>query len=320
MRIGLLNNLRAGRSEVQVARLLKCIERYPDILHVETTHAAAVPEALGEFARKGVDVLAVNGGDGTLMRVLTEVIAAGEFDDRAPMIAPLRGGRTNMTALDVGAHRDPVKGLEALIAADRVGELERRVVQRRVLHVEYGPERRTLYGMFFGLGVIHRGIQLTHRSFPKGRAQGVFGGTLVTGALLSRLALLRERDGVLAPDKLQLMLDGEMQPGGEYMLAMACTLDRLFAGMRPFWGEGDGGVPFTSIESGAKGLWKAVPGILAGRPGTHVHERNGYMSRNLDRALIGANCGFTVDGELVDPEPGQVIAVTATEPIRFVRA
>jgi hypothetical protein len=116
------------------------------------------------------------------------------------------------------------------------------------------------------------------------------------------------------------MLDDEMQPGGEYALAMACTLGRLFAGMRPFWGEGDGGVPFTSIESGAKDLWKAVPGILAGRPGTRVNECNGYTSRNVDRALIGANCGFTVDGELVDPQPGQVISVTATEPIRFVRA
>jgi hypothetical protein len=320
MRIGLLNNLRAGRSEAQVARLLKSIERYPGILHVETTHAAAVPEALGEFASKGVDVLAVNGGDGTLMRVLTEVIGAGEFDDRVPMIAPLRGGRTNMTALDMGAQRDPVKGLEALIAADRAGELERRVVHRRVLRVEYGSERRALYGMFFGLGVIHRGIQLTHRSFPQGRAQGVFGGMLVIGALLSRLALVRERNGVLTPDKLQLMLDDEMQAGGEYTLAMACTLDRLFARMRPFWGEGDGGVPFTSIESGAKDLWKAVPGILAGRPGTHVDEHNGYTSRNLDRALIGANCGFTVDGELVDPKPGQVVSVTATEPLRFVRA
>ena len=64
MRIGLLNNLRAGRSRVQVARLLKCLERYPDIMHVETSHAAAVPEALGEFARQGVDLLVVNGGDG----------------------------------------------------------------------------------------------------------------------------------------------------------------------------------------------------------------------------------------------------------------
>jgi len=279
-----------------------------------------VPEALGEFASKDVDVLAVNGGDGTLMRVLTEVIGAGEFDDRVPMIAPLRGGRTNMTALDMGAQRDPVKGLEALIAADRAGELERRVVHRRVLRVEYGSERHALYGMFFGLGVIHRGIQLTHRSFPQGRAQGVFGGMLVIGALLSRLALVRERNGVLTPDKLQLMLDDEMQAGGEYTLAMACTLDRLFARMRPFWGEGDGGVPFTAIESGAKDLWKAVPGILAGCPGTHVDEHNGYTSRNLDRALIGANCGFTVDGELVDPKPGQVVSVTATEPLRFVRA
>lgn len=320
MRIALLNNLRAGRSDVQVSRLLECIRHYPEVMHVETTHAAAVPEALGEFARQGVDLLVVNGGDGTLMRVLTEVIGAGEFGDRVPMIAPLRGGRTNMSALDLGAHRDPVKGLEALLAADWNGEMHRRVVPRRVLRVEYGPQREALYGMFFGLGVIHRGIELTHRVFPKGRAQGVFGATLVTGALLSRLALLHDTGGLLQPDKLQLMLDGDMQPGGEYTLAMACTLQRLFAGMRPFWGEGGGSVPITTIEANAHQLPRALPGILAGRPGKRVTEANGYTSRNVDRALIGANCGFTVDGELVDPEPGQVISLTATEPVRFVRA
>lgn len=320
MRIGLLNNLRAGRSQVQVARLLNRLGRHPEVMHVETSHAAAVPEALGEFAREGVDLLVVNGGDGTLMRVLTEVIGAGEFSERIPMIAPLRGGRTNMSALDLGAQRDPVKGLEALISAASRDRLHGRIVRRRVLRVQYGSERRSLYGMFFGLGIIHRGIELTHRVFPKGRAQGVFGATLVTGALLGRLALLRDSGGLLAPDKLQIVLDGQMQPGGEYTLSMACTLERLFAHMRPFWGEGRGGVRFTSIEAGAHELWKAVPRILAGRPGARLKECDGYLSRNVNRALIAASCGFTVDGELVDPEPGQVISVTATEPVRFVRA
>ena len=320
MRIALLNNLRAGRNEAQTRRMLSCIEHYPEVMHAETSHAAAVPEALGQFARQGVDLLAVNGGDGTLMRVLTEILGQREFGDRIPMIAPLRGGRTNMSARDMGARRDPVKGLESLLAAVFHDRLHERIVKRRVLRVEYSPERQLLYGMFFGAGVIHRGIETVHRVFPKGRSQGAFGATLVTGALLGRKALLRESDGVLTPDKLQLMLDGELQPGGEYTLAMASTLGRLLAGMRPFWGHGPGTVPFTAIEAGAKELWKAAPGILSGRPGSLVTEDNGYHSRRVDRAFIGANCGFTIDGELVGPQPGRVISITASEPVRFVRA
>jgi diacylglycerol kinase (ATP) len=320
MKIGLLNNLRAGRSAVQTRRLLKCLEAYPDVRHVETSHAAAVPEALGEFARQGVDLLVVNGGDGTLMRVLTEILGSGEFGGRVPMIAPLRGGRTNMSALDIGSHRDPVRGLTGVLSSAWNDRMHERVVSRRVLRVEYGPYRDVLYGMFFGTGVIHRGIDTVHRVFPSGRSQGVFGATLLTSTWLGRMALLGDSGGVLAPDKLQLMLDDEMQPGGEYTLAMACTLKRLFAGMRPFWGKGDGGVPFTSIESGAKDFWKAIPGILAGRPSEVVSEANGYCSRKVDRALIGANCGFTVDGELVEGESGRVVSVTASESVRFVRA
>ena len=65
-------------------------------------HAGALPEALGEFARNRIDLLVVNGGDGTLQHALTEILGGDDFE-QIPMIAPLRGGRTNMTALDLGA-------------------------------------------------------------------------------------------------------------------------------------------------------------------------------------------------------------------------
>jgi len=262
----------------------------------------------------------VNGGDGTLMRVLTEILGGREFGGRLPLIAPLRGGRTNMSALDLGAHRDPVRGLEAVLAAAFYDRMHERIVQRHVLRVEIRPEREVLYGMFFGAGVIHRGIETVHRVLPRGRARGVFGATLVTAAWLARLALLRDHGGVLTPDKLQLKLDEELLPGGEYTLAMASTLRRLFAGMRPFWGKGSGEVPFTAIEAGALKFAQSVPGILAGIPSEEVNESNGYCSRRVQRALIGANCGFTVDGELVDPGPDRVVSVTATDRVRFVRA
>ncbi len=102
MRVGLLNNLRAGRSGGQVSRVLALLKRYPDVLHVETDSAKLLPEALAEFTRREVDLLVLNGGDGTLQYALTELLTNPDLAS-VRMVAPLRGGRTNMTALDLGA-------------------------------------------------------------------------------------------------------------------------------------------------------------------------------------------------------------------------
>jgi hypothetical protein len=51
-----------------------------------------------------------------------------------------------------------------------------------------------------------------------------------------------------------------------------------------------------------------------------VTERNGYMSRNAKRVDLELSCGFTVDGELVEPSPGRILSITAENTLRFVRA
>jgi len=321
VRIGLLNNLRAGKNDAQVNRLLGFLRRHPDVLHVETGSAHVVPEALSDLARQEVDILVVNGGDGTLQTALTEILHNGVFGERTPMIAPLRGGRTNMSALDIGCCRDPVKGLGELLADVHAGDVSKRIVSRRVLRVQYGLQRNVEYGTFFGLGLIHRAIELNHRVFTTGaarHAQGVVGATMVTGGLLGRLAM-GENDGILLPDKVQVLLDGEPMAQGEFYLMIASTLSRLFAGMRPFWGVGPGGVRFTSMASNAQRMSSSFAGILRGRPGDFVTEENGYTSRNLDRVQLRLDCGFTVDGELFDPEPGRVVELTADRTVRFVR-
>ena len=146
MRIGLLNNLRAGKNSTHVTHLLRFLKSYPEVVSVETSATGAVPEALAELASRDVDLLAINGGDGTLAWALGEILGNRAFGDKLPMIAPLRGGRTNMSALDLGAQRDPVKGMADLIKSVRSGRVEERVAMRHVLRVEYGPSRELQYG------------------------------------------------------------------------------------------------------------------------------------------------------------------------------
>ena len=318
MQIGVLTNLRAGQSGKSVSRVLSLLNAYPDVMHVETDHAGALPEALGEFARNRIDLLVVNGGDGTLQHALTEILGGDDFD-QIPMIAPLRGGRTNMTALDLGAQRDPVKGLASVLEAARTRRLADLMVRRPVLKVAYQRGFSVQYGMFFGAGMIHRAIALTHRLFPKGRNHGVFGPGLVTASLIGK-TVLRPRSGVLAPDKVQMLLDGESVPQGEFRLVIASSLNRLFLRMNPFWGQGPGPVRFTAAASGAQHFVKSAVGILRGRPKPLVTPETGYTSKNVECAEMRFDCGFTVDGEIFAPRSDETVTLTGDRRVTFVRA
>ncbi len=318
MRIGLLNNLRAGRNVPEVRKILQLLRDYPEVEHVETTSVRSVPEALGSLARQNVELLVVNGGDGTLQHTLTQILTTDDFPS-IPMVAPLAGGRTNMSALDIGAKRNPVKGLRGLLDDVRAGRIEQRAVDRPMLRVETLIDRRLHYGFFFGAGMIHRAIDLTHQIFPPGRSQGSFGAGVVTAGLILR-AVARRHGGVLTPDKAQIVLDGEYVVGGEFSLIIASSLQRLFLGINPFWGSEKAPVRFTSIASGCSRTAAAATGILRGRPRPFVWPEAGYTSRNVKVAELRLDAGFTVDGETIPPRSGEIVRISGDRRIRFVRA
>jgi diacylglycerol kinase family enzyme len=316
MRIGVLSNLRAGQRDSKVDKVLRFLERHPDVLHVETESDAAVPPALRDFARAGVEILVLNGGDGTIQHALTHLLG-NPANTWRPWIAPIRGGRTNMTATDLGARRDPVRGLAELIAADRTGRLAERVQVRPVLRVEIAEGVH--YGMFLGFGVLHRAVNLVHEVFPEGKARGVFGAGIVTGVLIARSAAGGMR-GLLAPDKMRVSLDGEALEPRELLLAMTTTLERLFLRMRPFWGREPAPLRVTLIDGGAHRFGAAAPGILRGRPPAHARPENGYRSRNVHELAVQLDAGIILDGELYDAMPDRVVRVGAAEGVRFLRA
>jgi diacylglycerol kinase (ATP) len=318
VRIGLLNNLRAGRSNPEVRKILQLLRDYPDVAHIETTSVRSVPEALASLARQNIELLVVNGGDGTLQYTLTQMLTTDDFPG-IPMVAPLRGGRTNMTAKDLGAHRNPVKGLRGLLEDVKAGRIEDRFVDRPLLRVQTLLDRRIHYGFFFGAGMIHRAIDLTHNIFPQGKSQGSFGAGLVTAGLILR-SIAKRCDGVLTPDKAQIMLDEELVAGGEFTLIIASSLQRLFLGMNPFWGIEKAPVRFTALASSCERIAAAAPGILCGKPSSFVKSAEGYTSRNVEVAELRLDAGFTVDGETIQPRSGEIVRISGDRRIRFVRA
>jgi diacylglycerol kinase (ATP) len=211
-----------------------------------------------------------------------------------------------------------VDGLAALLAALRSGRLEHCIVERPVLRVEMSG-RPARYGMFMGVGMLHRAVDFTHRSFPDGRSQGVLGAGLVTGVLIGRAAT-GSLGGLLAPDKMRIARDGRVDPPGEILLALATTLERLFLRLRPFWGTEAAPIRITTIASGARGLARAALGVMRGRPPRHVRPETGYHSSNVHECLLELDAGLVLDGELFPPEADRRVRLTAPDRMRFVRA
>jgi hypothetical protein len=317
MRVGVLTNLRAGKNNKRVQRVLAFLARQPALLHEETLDFDRVPEVMREFAEAGVRVLVMNGGDGTLQHALTYLFGPNA-PGWQPMIAPIRGGRTNMVASDLGADRDPVKSLERLIAADEADRLEDLLAPRPVLRVALPNESNVQCGMFFGAGMLHRAVGLAHVALPEEKV-GAWGAGLITGTLVARAAI-GKASGVLTPDKLRLALDGEDAGADEVTLAMASTIDRLFLGIKPFWGRERAPIRTTWIKTNAKHMWRTAPGILAGRPPARATIENGYRSQNVREFAMQLDAGIVIDGELFDPVPDRVVRVSAIENVPFLRA
>jgi len=321
VRLGVISNFSAGGGGQRAARIREFLHQHPDIPQVEPGGAGGVREALTHLADRGVDLLAVSGGDGTLQRTLTELLTNGEIFPKMPLVAPLRAGRTNMSALDIGSDRHPVHALERLLRASRDNSIQFRLVTRPVLHVDLGPDEPAQYGMFCGVGVIHRAIELVHRVFPYGRSQGVFGSGVVTFSLIAR-HLTGERDGILNPDDVTIRLDGKPVEGHSFRLVIASTLRRLFLRINPFWGREQAPIRFTALDPESTRQLGNIVKVLRGRvPQDKRGEgEHGYTSHNVFTGEIALDCGLTVDGELFPPVPGRVVKLSADDRIRFVRS
>ena len=79
-------------------------------------------------------------------------------------------------------------------------------------------------------------------------------------------------------------------------------------------------VRFTCISSGPKRFAAAAPGVLRGKPRPFVQPDAGYSSRNVERADLFFDCGFTVDGEVFAPRAGKQVTLTGDRRLTFVRA
>lgn len=314
-RIGLINNPNSGPTasadkcsalESEAARHLVPV--------VTTRNPDEIADALRSFARAGVEVLAIHGGDGTVDAVLTRLRRDNAFKQE-PVLAIIPGGTTNMTHSDVGTRRRGANALGHLAAACLDGIPHRRVRSRRVLRVDRGGNAPPFYGFFFATAAVPRLIHVTRKRLHR---RGLTGWTSEAIALLWSLRRLVSgrvaRDSVMHPDRIAYAVDDGDWKTADMVILMATTLERLILGLRPARPGGRMGV--AGLMWPYRRLGWRLPGFVRGRGDGELGDDLGRTT--ADRLRLRLDCDYTIDGELFDAPQSGEITLSATEPARFL--
>lgn len=299
LRVGVLNNPLSGGNRKGLGAVIKIQAEQPGVFHHEVQTPAEVTAALADLARKEVDVIAINGGDGTVQAVLTGLFQAQPFAT-PPLLAILSAGTTSMIAGDVGLRAGRIKALQRLFAWARNKERRMEIAQRPVLRMRLDTEREPLFGMFFGTGAVFQGIEFCHRRMHRLGLRGELGPGLTLARFL--LALIRGNRNYVKSVPLGISCNGHPLQQRDFLLLLVSTLERLFLGLHPFWGSEIAPLHYTGVDAAPRRVFSALPALLRGRQGHHGTPENGYFSHNVDEVRLVLDSGFTLDGELFPPE------------------
>ncbi|MEW6774716.1 MAG: diacylglycerol kinase family protein [Bdellovibrionota bacterium] len=193
----------------------------------ETASVEKVPEAVRGFLRQNPDVVAINGGDGTLHCTITQLVRIyAEANRQLPLILLLRGGTMNTISKGMKS----LAGTPQSILAHVLGKYRRgekfSVVERHALDLNQGKE----LGFLFGIGLPPNFLE----AYYDGAVHGPIKGAYVLGRLvLSALIGGQYSRRIIRRVPAALSADGKESPYRSYTCILAGTVTEIGLGFSP---------------------------------------------------------------------------------------
>ena len=316
-RIALLSNPKSTGNIAQLSRIRDYCADHPDLFHYEVERADQIGEALRTIARVRPKMLIINGGDGTVQAALTEIHNGGHFEEAPPPVAVLPNGKTNLIALDLGAHGDPIRALERLVNLAQ-SDLSPHIVARELIALRCDPLSRPVIGMFLGgAGLADTMLYCRDKIYPLGLPNGV-SHVLTAVALVVRIVLgLQNRFLPPTPSPLQVSVRREGPITGRFALLAVTTLEKMLLSSE-LRGTGGGPLKLLAIEERPASLFRAVFASIAGKLG-RSRLRGVHFEEADEISIEGEGSSLILDGEMFHTQIGRPIVLKPAQPLSFVR-
>ena len=317
-RVALLSNPKSTGNIAQLPRIRAFCDVHPDLFHYEVECASQIGEAMATIARIKPKLLIINGGDGTVQAALTELYNSSHFGGSAPPVAVLPSGKTNLIALDLGAHGDPIASLERLLELAQ-GELAPHTVMREMIALSGGEAQgRPVIGMFLGgAGLADIMMYCRERIYPLGLPNSISHFITAIAVVMRQVFGLRMSFLPPEPAPLSVSVRREGAIRGRFAFLFVTTLEKLLLSTM-MDGERKGMLKFVAVEQRPMSLLRGFAAILGGRlgrtklAGVHVEEAD-------EISIDGDSSQVILDGETFRTGVGKPILLRRAEPLSFIR-
>jgi diacylglycerol kinase family enzyme len=180
--------------------------------------------AAEEFKQADIDILGINGGDGTIHVTLT-AFAQVYGDSPLPRVAILPGGTLNTIAAGIGLRGKPGDVLYEVIERYHQGE-ELRCVERNLLRV--GDK----VGFIFGNGLVANFLEAYYAT---GKPSPATGAKLVAHAVLGAIFRTALAKRLFKRWVGQVSVDGEGWARHDFSTITGATVTEIGIGFKPFY-------------------------------------------------------------------------------------
>ena len=224
--IGVIINPHARGNRSGVGELAGRIERVlgSDGAVRVTESLTALEDVAREFNQRGIDILAISGGDGSYHCTLTALRRV--YGDRSlPLLLPLRAGTINYVANSIGGRRGRPDQLLARVLRDYRGGRNYETAERDVLRVN-GVE----HGFVLGFGTVVNYLREYYALPKQGPAAAA---RLLTRLIASALTGTHGARAVFQAVEADIDCDDEPVPFRQFTFFLAATVDRIALGFRP---------------------------------------------------------------------------------------
>ena len=308
--IGFLINPQAGRVRGRVAAVRAAATRVG--VCREATDLAGIGQAARELVESGAEILAINGGDGTVQGAITAVLGAGLA---LPELAIIPGGTTNMTANDFHGRLSMNAAMEAAIRAAGLPAVERARVRRPLIEAKL-PSGERQVGLFLSAGATLTGMDHFRENVgSKGLRDELSAGISLVRGLIG---LARGEDAWSQGPEIDYRLGPDEPWHDGQALVIATTLERLIMGLRPWWGSQPLPMHVTAIGHEPRRLLRRAPALLRGRGGAGLGPEEGYRSDNAGAIELRPGGAIGLDGEVFPVPAEEVVSAVATPPVSFL--
>jgi len=317
-RIALISNPKSTGNLALLPRIRAFCAEHPDIFHYEVEQASQIGEAMRTIARIEPAVLAINGGDGTVQAVLTELHNGGHFGASAPPVAVLPSGKTNLIALDLGAHGDPVDALDRLLTIARA-DMSPHLVARELISLSGGETGiKPVIGMFMGgAGLADIMLYCRERVYPLGLPNSISHFITAVAVVLAQVFRLRASFLPPEPTPLSISVRREGAITARFSFLFVTTLEKLLLS-GDFSAHSRGPLKFVAVEQKPVSLLRAFFASLVGRLG-HTKLDGVHVEEADEIAIEGDSSQVILDGETFRAGVGKPILLRPAPPLSFVR-